>query len=119
MADDCRICSAESVQAAANGLAHAKRFPAPAFDGHLVVATTAHKDLVDVTPDEWLAIGELIGQHTRDVSGTDGFEKMYLLAIGDADKGHFHLHMVPKELEDRGMGPFIFGPEGWNANRKT
>lgn len=118
MADDCRICSAETVQVAGNGLAHAKLFPEPAFDGHVIIGTTAHKDLVDVTPDEWQAIGELIRQLTRDTSRTAKFEKIYLLAIGDVDKGHFHLHMVPKRNDDPGMGPFIFGRDGWNAQRK-
>ena len=119
MADACRICSAESVRTAGNGLAHAKRFPDPAFDGHLIAATAAHKDLGDVTPDEWQAIGELIGRYTRDAGGNANFEKMYLLAIGDVDKGHFHLHMVPKRTDDPGMGRFIFGPDGWNAQRKN
>lgn len=119
MADDCRICGAETVQVAGNGLAQAKLFPEPAFDGHLIVATTAHKDLVDVTPDEWQAIGELIAWHTRAVGGSENFEKMYLLAIGDVDKGHFHLHMVPKQTDDPGLGPFVFGRDGWNARRKT
>jgi len=118
MADNCRICSAESVLIAGNELAHAKLFPDPAFDNHLIVGTTAHKDLGDVTPPEWQGIGELIGQLTRDASGTAGYEKMYLLAIGDVDKGHFHLHMVPKGSDDPGMGPFIFGADGWNARRK-
>ena len=119
MADNCRICSAETVQVAGNGLAQAKLFPEAAFDNHLIVGTTAHKDLVDVTPEEWQGIGELIGQLTQSASGIADFEKMYLLAIGDVDKGHFHLHMVPKGTNDPGMGPFIFGPEGWNARRKT
>lgn len=119
MTDECRICSAKIVQVAGNGLAHAKLFPEPAFDSHLIVGTTAHKDLGDVTPEEWQGIGELICQLTRDASGMADFEKMYLLAIGDVDKGHFHLHMVPKRTDDPGMGPFIFGPEGWNARRKT
>ena len=117
MVEDCRICGAETVRVAGNGLAHAKLFPAPAFDGHLIVATAAHKDLVDVTTDEWQAIGELIGALTREASEATGFEKMYLLAIGDVDKGHFHLHLVPKQTEEPGMGPFIFGPEGWISKR--
>ena len=117
MADDCRICTAEAVQVAESGLARAARFPAPAFDNHLVVGTTAHKDLADVTPDEWHAIGELIGQLAREAGGGPDFEKLYLLAIGDADKGHFHLHLVPKRTADPGLGTFIFGPDGWNAKR--
>lgn len=117
MTDHCRICAAQKVQVAESGLAHALRFPAPAFDNHLIVGTTAHKDLADVTPDEWQAVGELIGRLTREAGGRAGFEKMYLLAIGDVDKGHFHLHLVPKRTNDTGMGPFIFGPEGWNSKR--
>ena len=119
MAETCRICSAEIVQVAGNGLAQSKLFPAPAFDGHLIVGTVAHKDLIDVTPEEWQGIGELITQHTREAGDGADFEKMYLLAIGDVDKGHFHIHLVPKEIDDPGMGPSIFGPEGWNARRKS
>ena len=117
MADDCRICRAETVLAAGNGLAQAKLFPEPAFDRHIIVGTTAHKDLADVTPEEWHGIGELITQLARDARGEAEFEKLYLLAIGDVDKGHFHMHLVPKRSSDPGMGPFIFGSEGWNAKR--
>lgn len=119
MTDACRICEAEPALAAANGLAEARRFPAPAFDGHLVVATKAHKDLADVTPEEWQGIGEIIGKLSREAGASPDFEKHYLLAIGDADKGHFHLHLVPKRTDEPGLGPFIFGPEGWNAKRGT
>ncbi len=117
MADECRICSAQTVQVSENGLAHAKAFPAPAFDGHRIVGTTAHKDLADVTKDEWQAIGELIGRLTRQAGDEAGFEKMYLLAIGDSDKGHFHMHLVPKRTDDPGLGRFIFGSEGWISKR--
>ena len=117
MADECRICGAQTVKVSGNGLAQAKACPAPAFDGHRVVGTTAHKDLVDVTADEWQAIGELVGELTRQAGDGPGFEKMYLLAIGDSDKGHFHMHLVPKRTDDPGLGQFIFGSEGWNAKR--
>ena len=113
MEKNCRICAGSSGNVSSSGLAQTKPFPAPAFDGHKIVATTAHKDLRDVSPEEWQAMGELIGGLAHEIHKTKDVEKVYVLAIGDVDVGHFHVHLVPKMTNDPPLGPHILGPEGW------
>ena len=41
-----------------------------------------------------------------------GVSKFYVAAVGDVDL-HFHIHLLPRQPETPGLGPFIFGAEGW------
>ena len=43
-----------------------------------------------------------------------GVSKFYVAAVGDVDL-HFHIHLLPRKPETPGLGPFIFGAEGWGS----
>ena len=80
----------------------------------------AHRDLVETTDAEWLAMGQIARQASRVIrENNPEIEKCYLVSIGDVDLGHLHFHILPKGKEDPSLGPFIFGDEGWlNSQRK-
>ena len=116
--ETCFLCAGRDAAVARSddGLAVVIPFRNPMFENHVVVGPSAHLDTADVDPATWAAIGSLI----PDVVGArtaDGAERCYLLAIGDSDKGHLHFHVVPRSEADPALGPFVFGPDGWNAAR--
>ena len=115
---ECRLCTAPALAADAAGLARVIAFPTPQFPDHQVVMTRAHHSALEqVTPAEWAAMGSLIGPLSAELRGERGAERAYILAIGDVDDHVCHFHVVPRTSEDAPLGPHIFGPDGWNANR--
>lgn len=116
----CFICNTKDhpIAVSPDGLALAVTFHNPQFPGHTVVGPTAHRDTVEVTGAEWLAIGSII----RDLDAVQresspDFEKFYLVSIGDLDEGHLHFHLLVKRKTDPSLGASIFGPTGWLASR--
>ena len=117
---DCRLCRAEALEQDPKGLAKLIAFPNPVFEGHQVVMTAAHHERAeDVSPEEWQAVGILIGAMNARLWQEPGFERCYLLAIGDADDHQLHMHVVPRFEGDPPLGPHIFGPDGWIAGRSS
>ena len=112
----CFICEAFAASEATSpeALAVAIPFRAPQFPGHTVVAPVAHRDLEDVTDAEWVAIGQAARRTSARTRAQDpDIEKCYLVAIGDADRGHLHFHILPKQKGGPSLGPFVFGESGW------
>lgn len=116
---DCFLCRGldGAIARSEDGRAVVMPFRDPFFEGHVVVAPAAHVDTAFVDPPTWAALGSLVPGAIERASADAGVEKCYLLALGDVDKGHLHFHVVPKGHEDVSLGQYVFGPEGWNANR--
>ncbi len=112
----CFICEALDASPAKtpDDQAVAIPFRAPQFPGHTVVAPAAHHDLEDVTDEEWIAIGQAARRTSIRTRAEDpDIEKIYLVAIGDVDRGHLHFHVLPKRKNGTPLGPFVFGELGW------
>ena len=75
--------------------------------------------LEDVTPDEWRAVGSLVSKFSAETRAETDAERFYLLLIGDVDDHQLHMHLVPRYSVDPALGPHVFGPEGWNAERSV
>ena len=85
---------------------------------HQVVMTKQHREnLAQVTPEEWAALGALIGALSAQLCEQEGVERAYVLAIGDVDDHVAHFHVIPRRADDPPLGPHVFGPAGWNASR--
>ena len=120
--DDCFICqtSAKDRTTSLDNLAVAVPFRNPAFPGHVVVATTAHRDVDDTVDAEWAAIGQVTRQVTATMRDNHPeIEKCYLVAIGDVDRGPLHFHVLPKRKGDLSLGPFVFGELGWMSKKAS
>ena len=115
---ECRLCAAPALDQDEAGLARVIAFPQPQFVNHRVVMTRAHHaHLGEVSPEEWAAVGRLIGALSDGLRADEGAERAYVLAIGDVDDHVCHFHVIPRTAEDPPLGPHVFGPEGWNARR--
>ena len=115
---DCRLCAASALDEDDARLARVIAFPQPQFPDHRVVMTRQHHaHLGQVRPEEWAAVGTLIGRLSDSLRDGEGAERAYVLAIGDADDHVCHFHVIPRTAEDPLLGPHVFGPQGWNASR--
>lgn len=85
----------------------------PIRPGHVLVGINTHvPNISDADPAEVGAMMQLATKAAKIIEDTLGFEKCYVVAVGDKDK-HFHVHLLPKNKEDPGMGPSIFSGAGW------
>ncbi|MDP6446763.1 MAG: hypothetical protein QF805_23425, partial [Pirellulaceae bacterium] len=66
------------------------------------------------TPDEAAAVFSLAQQLVSLGEQMQPLEKHYLAVIGDVD-AHFHVHCLPKRVDDAKLGPFIMSPAGWRG----
>lgn len=117
---DCRICAtAEDAVLVRTETSMAFYSPEPVAPSHLVVAVRAHRPLLtDLGAAEAFDLFGLVREVAITASSAMTAEKFYLAAVGDVDK-HFHIHLLPKQRDDAGLGPFIFGPAGWKSGLKT
>ena len=114
--DKCFICATTNDDKilSTDRLASSLPFRDPVFPGHTVVAPESHVELEDVSGEEWQAIGEMLRRTSRAIRGSNAeIEKVYLVAIGDVDRGHLHFHLLPKHRNGPGLGPYVFGGDGW------
>lgn len=85
----------------------------PVRVGHVLVGASEHAEsLHNLASAMAGAVMSLASDVAKEIVSSTGAEKVYVAAIGDKDK-HFHLHLVPRYADDSGLGPFVFGPEGW------
>ncbi|HEY0787835.1 MAG TPA: HIT family protein [Thermoanaerobaculia bacterium] len=113
----CTICDwPDGEILAAETLAKAFFVRSPARPGHIAVAARAHKPtLVDLDPDEAAAVLRLAHRVAVAAAPLLGIEKFYLAAVGDVDP-HFHIHLLPKKIDDPRLGPYLFSPSGWQGH---
>lgn len=110
----CRICAIPEESLIALTAWSKAFFPdTPVAPAHIVVAVREHRPLLDDLTDEeaadLLVTARRIAAAIRPLAGV---EKFYTAAVGDVDL-HYHLHLLPRAPGVGGLGPFIFGIEGW------
>ncbi|MGH3770119.1 MAG: HIT family protein [Pseudonocardiaceae bacterium] len=112
-ADDCIICS----PAPENLLLREPRgvvlLDDPVRVGHVLVGASQHVDGLHELPAAVAGdVLSLASEVAAKIVSSVGAQKVYVAAVGDKDK-HFHVHLIPRYAEDAGLGPFIFGSDGW------
>lgn len=85
----------------------------PVRVGHVLVGASEHIDGLHALPAKAAADTlALAAEMAATIVENTGAEKVYVVAVGDKDK-HFHVHLVPRYPQDAGLGPFVFGANGW------
>ena len=112
----CRLCNfPENEILIATKLSKAFFPKEPAATGHIVIAVKSHKpalqDLTEAEARDLFALARKVALITVPFLG---LEKYYLAAVGDVDV-NFHIHLLPKKDGDAKIGPYIFGPAGWQS----
>ncbi|MCA9124665.1 MAG: HIT domain-containing protein [Planctomycetaceae bacterium] len=83
--------------------------------GHFIVAVKRHVPTFgDITPDEAAELLSVAQQLVKKSETLNAVEKHYLVAIGDVD-AHFHIHCIPKLVDDPKLGPHVMSPNGWRG----
>jgi diadenosine tetraphosphate (Ap4A) HIT family hydrolase len=78
----------------------------------LVGARVHVENLHDLSAEEAAAVMRLANRVAKSIISLTGAAKVYVAAIGDKDK-HFHVHLLPKFVDDPNLGPYVFGEKGW------
>ena len=83
------------------------------LEGWLVLAPLRHvHGLDELTPEEALALGDLLRKASVALRSVTGCEKTYVMLFAEAEGfAHLHVHVVPRmpdQPEDR-RGPAVFG----------
>lgn len=83
------------------------------LEGWLIVAPLRHVHaLTELTPDEALALGDLLRKASVALTAVTGCEKTYVMLFAEAEGfAHLHVHVVPRmpdQPADR-RGPDVFG----------
>jgi len=85
----------------------------PVRPGHVLVGARVHSEnLTDLTAQDAAGLMRLANRVGKRIIALTGAQKLYVTAIGDKDK-HFHVHLLPKFVDEPNLGPHIFGPAGW------
>ncbi len=110
----CRICDIPDDDLIVSSGTSKAFFPEnPVGPAHIVVAVREHRPLFDdLTDDEAADLMITARRIAAAVRPLAALEKFYVAAVGDVDI-HFHLHLLPRAPEAAGLGPFIFGGDGW------
>jgi diadenosine tetraphosphate (Ap4A) HIT family hydrolase len=116
----CNICLIPEADIIARTAFSKAFFPTSSIAAaHIVVAVREHRPyLHDLTDGEAADLSVLARRIAAAARVPAGVEKFYSAAIGDVDL-HYHLHLLPREPNTQGLGPFIFGPQGWAGQRLT
>jgi diadenosine tetraphosphate (Ap4A) HIT family hydrolase len=110
----CRICEIPQDALIAQSAGCKAFFPSePIAGAHVVVAVREHLPLLhDLTDEQAAEVMVTARRIAAAIHGLTGVMKFYAASIGDVDL-HFHLHLLPRQAQTSGLGPFIFGKEGW------
>jgi diadenosine tetraphosphate (Ap4A) HIT family hydrolase len=79
-------------------------------EGHCVVTVKRHMiSPSSMTPEEHVAVFDLISRVSAALEKKYSARKTYLLVIGDSDKfQHLHFHLIPKHRGLPSMGVYTF-----------